>query len=146
LVKRLLSLGVRGGIIIYHGERHRGKGEWHDGPHFHVYVYGRVDVPAGGVPGWVIKTTRHSQDSPFGTIAYLLNHSTTSARGHALTWFGTLGYRNFMWKRPKKQGMPCPLCGVPMEYLGYYVPEDDQPAKVCTIYPDLGGTEWREVQ
>lgn len=146
LLRVLRGLGVEGGLVIYHGWRwDRLSKRWRVGPHWHVFAYGRVDVPPGGVSDWVIKTKRHSQDSPLGTIAYLLNHCGVAAKGHALAWFGSLGYRSF--KGPKRRkGMPCPECGCDMEYLGYYVPEDNQPMVVWETRTRPALTEWSEVR
>lgn len=144
----LRGLGVVGGLLIFHGLRHRRLGdqdfEWFPGPHFHVMAYGRVDnlQPRAG---WVVKTLRPGQTTIVGTLAYLLNHCSTSARGHALTWFGCLSYRTFKCPCARVKGTPCPACGTPMEYLGYFIPEDEVPDYLCSLFGESEAKQrnWR---
>lgn len=113
----LKGMGVSGGALIAHPERHAtevGEVTWREGWHVHAVVFGHVDNERRPMGAFV--RTLDERITVAGTFAYLLNHSWVQPGKHSVRWFGTLSY-NTAGRIPRapRAERACPLCGGPLE-------------------------------
>lgn len=131
--KLINQAGIEGGLMIYHPfSLDKKSGNWVVRPHFHVVGFGWV-VDAKKISdsqGWVIKN-KGLRDSLHSTVYYQLSHAGVSDEVHAITWFGSLGYRAKYSDRFKVEeednAIFCDYCGcmlVDFEYVGQGDPPD----------------------
>ena len=131
--KLINQAGIEGGLMIYHPFGFdKMKKRWIVRPHFHILGFGWV-VDAKKISdseGWVIKN-KGLRDSLHSTIYYQLSHAGVSDGVHAITWFGSLGYRakysdRFRVEDDEEHGY-CDYCHcmlVNFEYVGLDKPPD----------------------
>jgi len=125
--------GIEGGLMIYHPfGLDKKTDQWVVRPHFHVVGFGWVidTKKISDSEGWVIKN-KGLRDSLHSTIYYQLSHAGVSDDVHAITWFGSLGYRAKYADRFKvdedDETQFCDFCGwmlVDFEYVGMDRPPD----------------------
>jgi len=131
--KLMNQAGIEGGLMIYHPfALDSESGQWVTRPHFHVVGFGWV-VDTRKIQdsdGWVIKN-KGLRNSLHSTIYYQLSHAGVSDDVHAITWFGSLGYRAKYADRFKvdddDESDFCDFCGcmlVNFEYVGQDRPPD----------------------
>jgi len=140
--KILSSLGVLGGVTIFHGIRHKDDPE---NPHLHVLGwvrggYGRCrfcsrksncSADCDGFDnrrwqlflrsGWFVKVMLEERKTVGGTCWYQLNHCSIDPfrrRFRVTSWFGVAGYNNFGVKRVKSRVL-CPSCNSSMGFISY---------------------------
>ena len=131
--KLLDRAGIEGGLMIYHPfGLDKKTDQWIVRPHFHVVGFGWVvdTTKISDSEGWVIKN-KGLRDSLHSTIYYQLSHAGVSDDVHAITWFGSLGYRAKYADRFKvdedDETQFCDFCGwmlVDFEYVGMDRPPD----------------------
>ncbi len=131
--KLLDRAGIEGGLMIYHPfGLDKKTDQWIVRPHFHVVGFGWVvdTKKISDSEGWVIKN-KGLRDSLHSTIYYQLSHAGVSDDVHAITWFGSLGYRAKYADRFKvdedDETQFCDFCGwmlVDFEYVGMDRPPD----------------------
>jgi len=118
--------GIEGGLMIYHPFAFDKKsGKWVTRPHFHVVGFGWVvnTKKISDSDGWVIKN-KGLRDNLHSTIYYQLSHAGVSDEVHAITWFGSLGYRakyasSFKVAEEDKSSF-CDYCGIMLVDFGYF--------------------------
>jgi hypothetical protein len=125
--------GIEGGLMIYHPFSLDKKiNQWIVRPHFHILGFGWVvdTKKISDSEGWVIKN-KGLRDSLHSTIYYQLSHAGVSDNVHAITWFGSLGYRakyaNLFKVEDDDESDFCDYCGcmlVEFEYVGQDKPPD----------------------
>jgi hypothetical protein len=144
-VERVLySVGVWGGVKIFHGFRfHKKKFYWFWSPHFHVLGFIRGGFGrcrhckggdcrvCGGVEGrcyeafdrtgYIVKVLEE-RETVGGTAWYQLNHASVKKevkRFHVATWFGVCSYRKLKVKPEEKKKAVCPICRHELEKFRY---------------------------
>lgn len=131
--KLINQAGIEGGLMIYHPfSLDKKTGQWIVRPHFHILGFGWVvdTKKISDSEGWVIKN-KGLRDSLHSTIYYQLSHAGVSDGVHAITWFGSLGYRAkysnlFKVEDDDEHGF-CDYCHcmlVNFEYVGLDKPPD----------------------
>jgi hypothetical protein len=137
----LFSLDMLGGVMIFHGIRHKDNPE---NPHFHVlgWVEGgysrcrfcsrknNSSPDCDGFDnrrwqsflknGWYVKVMLEERKTIGGTCWYQLNHCSIDPfrrRFRATSWFGVAGYNNLGVKRANSRRSLCPECGSQMGFL-----------------------------
>ena len=133
-VRKLINqAGIEGGMMIYHPfSLDKKTGQWIVRPHFHILGFGWVvnTKKISDSEGWVIKN-KGLRNSLHSTIYYQLSHAGVSDGVHAITWFGSLGYRAkyssyFKVEDGEDHGF-CDYCHcmlVNFEYVGLDKPPD----------------------
>lgn len=145
----LVSCGVFGGTMIFHGYRmDRGRGVLSWGAHYHVlgFVDGGYDrcrkckaggkfvdckncdgvdgklYKAYGESGFIVRVLEERK-TVYGTAWYQMHHSTVRLgikRFHVVTWFGSCGYNNFKRKSAVSVAETvCPVCRGEMVKVAY---------------------------
>jgi len=134
--RKLLELaGIGGGLLIYHPFSYNKElSKWVTRPHFHVVGYGWVvdTKKISDKEGWVIKN-KGIRDSLHSTVYYQLSHAGVTDSVHAITWFGSLGYRaKYSHEFKVEDEEPndfCDFCGcmfVRCEFIGHDRPPDNE--------------------
>ncbi len=131
----------RGGVILFHAQRYDEDTEdWYDGPHFHVFYFGFVDLvendacPEESVvasknrnllANWIIKVIPPKGDrSLAGSIKYAYDHASFNRKNehHIARWIGAWSYNLFDLSSTSESSLlfanaddtKCPLCGKQM--------------------------------
>jgi len=144
--KLINQAGIEGGLMIYHPfSLDKKTGQWIVRPHFHILGFGWIvhTKKISDSEGWVIKN-KGLRDSLHSTIYYQLSHAGVSDGVHAITWFGSLGYRAkysnlFKVDDDDEHGF-CDYCHcmlVNFEYVGLDKPPDFEFVGL------VNGKDWR---
>lgn len=143
VIKILKSVGVVGGVLIFHAFRYNIKKQWYFSPHFHVlgFVVGGYSrcrhckggdcYACDGFEGRVYRAYRHNgyiirvlgeRKTVGGTAWYQLNHASIKKnvkRFHVATWFGVCSYRKLKVTVEYKKRV-CPICQHDLVSLRYF--------------------------
>jgi len=147
--KLINQAGIEGGLMIYHPFGwDKMKNQWIVRPHFHILGFGWIvgTKKISDSQGWVIKN-KGLRNSLHSTIYYQLSHSGVSDGVHAITWFGSLGYRAkysnlFKVEDDDEHGF-CDFCHcmlVNFEYVGTDKPPDFEFVGL------VDGNNWRALE
>lgn len=141
--------GIEGGLLIYHpAGLNKDSGQWVIRPHFHVVGFGWVvgTKKISDSDGWVIKN-KGLRDNLHSTIYYQLSHAGVSDEVHAITWFGSLGYRakysNLFKVDEEDESSFCDFCGcmlVDFTYVGQDRPPDYEFVGL------VSGNDWKALE
>jgi len=147
--KLMEQAGIEGGLIIYHPfGLNKDSGQWVTRPHFHVVCFGWVidTKKIQNSDGWVIKN-KGIRDNLHSTIYYQLSHAGVSDEVHAITWFGSLGYRakysNLFKVDEEDESSFCDFCGcmlVDFTYVGQDRPPDYEFVGL------VSGNDWKALE
>lgn len=103
--KKLKSIGIEGGVSIYHPFRFtKGLESVYFSPHIHILGFGytdKNDIKAlYDKTGLVVKSINTFNDSQtaFTTVKYLLSHTGVSDNKHRIKYFGQAGNNKFSTK------------------------------------------------
>jgi len=113
--------GLKGGCNVPHPYREdRKTGLWRESPHFHVIGYGwiRNTKQIYQDTGWIVQNHR-IRKTVGGTAYYQLSHAGIREGIHAVSWFGTLSWRNLKRDPIRAEPETCPICGNILRHVIY---------------------------